>query len=156
MYSLCSIFFFLIGSALGLVSSSMFRTCSLFQIYSTLGSLSGVKMIYFTFVLIRFVAGSTGHQASSRLLSMKSANALLELPALGTILSAGTSITAVVISDLSGFTMSKSLLQPDSGCATRRSMSQEVFNGAFQGSEIGVAILTVSDTVAQGTGPDRR
>lgn len=107
-------------------------------------------------MLFRFVAESTGHQASSRLLSMKSANALLELPASGTILSAGTSITAVVISDLSGFAMSKSLLQPDSGCAARGSMAQEVSNGGFQGSEIRVAILTVSDTVARGAGPDRR
>ncbi|KAM7522773.1 hypothetical protein LguiA_012675 [Lonicera macranthoides] len=102
-----------------------------------------------------FVAESTGNQASSRLLSMKSANAFLELPASGTILSAGTCITAVVISDLSGFAMSKSLLQPDSGCAARRSMSQEISNGGFQGYEIRVAILTVSDTVAQGAGPDR-
>ncbi|KAK4279777.1 hypothetical protein QN277_011498 [Acacia crassicarpa] len=47
-----------------------------------------------------FVAKSTGHQMSSQLLSMKSANALLEFPATGSIISAGTLVSAIVISDL--------------------------------------------------------
>ncbi|CAN0016566.1 unnamed protein product, partial [Choristocarpus tenellus] len=47
-----------------------------------------------------FVAGSTGSQMSSRLLSMKSANALLCLPASSGELEAGTHVAAVLIGDL--------------------------------------------------------
>lgn len=104
----------------------------------------------------RFVAESTGHQMSSRLLSMKSANALLELPASDGVISAGTAVTAILISDFSSSSVSKSLVSPDLGCATRGSVSQEVSAGDSWGSEFRVAILTVSDTVASGAGPDRR
>ncbi|KAJ0087353.1 hypothetical protein Patl1_07154 [Pistacia atlantica] len=48
-----------------------------------------------------FVAESAGHQMSSRLLSMKSANALLEWPAGGSLISVGTSVSAITISDFS-------------------------------------------------------
>ncbi|KAF7152686.1 hypothetical protein RHSIM_Rhsim01G0197500 [Rhododendron simsii] len=102
-----------------------------------------------------FVAESTGHQMSSRLLSMKSANALLELPASDGVISAGTAVTAILISDFSSSSVSKSLVSPDFGCATRGSVSQEVSAGDSRGSEFRVAILTVSDTVASGAGPDR-
>ena len=104
----------------------------------------------------RFVAESTGHQMSSRLLSMKSANALLELPATGSVISAGTSVTAIIISCLSGFNVTKSLLSIDSNCATQGRMSQDVIADESQDSKFRVAILTVSDTVASGAGPDRR
>lgn len=104
----------------------------------------------------RFVAESTGHQMSSRLLSMKSANALLELPASDGVISAGTPVTAILISDIGSSSVSKSLVSLDLGCATRGSVSQEVSVGDLQGSEFRVAILTVSDTVASGAGPDRR
>ncbi|KAG5566421.1 hypothetical protein RHGRI_002109 [Rhododendron griersonianum] len=102
-----------------------------------------------------FVAESIGHQMSSRLLSMKSANALLELPASDSVISAGTAVTAILISDFSSSSVSKSLVSPDLGCATRGSVSQEVSAGDSRGSEFRVAILTVSDTVASGAGPDR-
>lgn len=104
----------------------------------------------------RFVAESTGHQMSSRLLSMKAANALLELPGLNGVITAGTTVTAMLISDFSSFPASKSLVSPDLGCATWGSVSQELSAGDSQGSEFRVAILTVSDTVASGAGPDRR
>ncbi|KAA8544413.1 hypothetical protein F0562_022425 [Nyssa sinensis] len=77
-----------------------------------------------------FVADSTGHQMSSRLMT-------------------------VVISDLSGFSASKSLLSLDSRCVIQGSMSQQVPSDESQGHESRVAILTVSDTVASGAGPDR-
>lgn len=102
-----------------------------------------------------FVAESTGHQTSSRLLNMKSANALLELPASGSVVSAGTSITAIVISDPSGFAVCRSLLPSESGCITQASVSQESITNASLNSELRVAVLTVSDTVASGAGPDR-
>ncbi|CAK9188390.1 unnamed protein product [Ilex paraguariensis] len=102
-----------------------------------------------------FVAESTGHQMSSRLLSMKSANALLELPATGSVISAGTSVTAIIISCLSGFNVTKSLLSLDSNCATQGRMSQDVIADESQDPKFRVAILTVSDTVASGAGPDR-
>lgn len=47
------------------------------------------------------VAESTGSQASSRLLSMRSANALLELPQGEGILAAGSTVTALLIGDIS-------------------------------------------------------
>lgn len=46
------------------------------------------------------LADSTGNQASSRLLSMRSANALLELPQGEAILEAGTTVTALLIGDV--------------------------------------------------------
>ncbi|CAL5428451.1 unnamed protein product [Camellia sinensis] len=101
-----------------------------------------------------FVAESTGHQMSSRLLSMKSANALLELPASDCVISAGNSVIAILISDFSS-SVSKSSVSLDLGCATQGSVSQEVTADDPRGSEFRVAILTVSDTVASGTGPDR-
>lgn len=105
---------------------------------------------------IRFVAESTGHQMSSRLLSMKSANALLELPATGGVLPAGTSVPAIIISDLTS--TSSSEIGSSSGLASsaqsntcRETIAGETLNGEFK-----VAVLTVSDTVASGAGPDRR
>ena len=47
-----------------------------------------------------FVAASTGNQASSRLLSMRSANALLELPAGSGVLPQGAPVDALLIGDL--------------------------------------------------------
>ncbi|HHY54236.1 MAG TPA: molybdopterin molybdenumtransferase MoeA [Chloroflexi bacterium] len=47
-----------------------------------------------------FVAESTGNQASSRLLSMRSANALLELPQGEGILAAGSMVTALLIGEI--------------------------------------------------------
>lgn len=101
-----------------------------------------------------FVAESTGHQMSSRLLSMKSANALLELPASGSVISAGTIVSAIIISDASSFGVSK-IFSPVSSHPPQRTISQEVNVEASEGSEFTVAILTVSDTVASGSGPDR-
>jgi len=46
------------------------------------------------------LADSTGNQASSRLLSMRSANALLELPQGEGVLEAGTTVTALLIGDM--------------------------------------------------------
>lgn len=47
-----------------------------------------------------FIAESTGSQASSRLLSMRSANALLELPQGEGVLAAGSIVSALLIGDL--------------------------------------------------------
>lgn len=47
-----------------------------------------------------FVAVSTGNQASSRLLSLRSANALLELPAGDGVLAQGSPVDALLIGDL--------------------------------------------------------
>ena len=104
----------------------------------------------------RFVAESTGHQMSSRLLSMKSANALLELPASGSVISSGTPVSAILISDFSSFSVSKGSVSPELGYGTQRSVLKEVIADDARGSEYRVAILTVSDTVASGAGPDRR
>ncbi|KAB2615221.1 molybdopterin biosynthesis protein CNX1-like [Pyrus ussuriensis x Pyrus communis] len=85
-----------------------------------------------------FVAESTGHQRSSRILSMKSANALLELPATGSVIAAGTSVPAIIISDIS-----------NAICKISSTVAES------QDAGVRVAILTVSDTVASGAGPDR-
>jgi gephyrin len=47
-----------------------------------------------------FVATSTGNQASSRLLSMRSANVLLELPQGEGSLPAGAMVDALLIGDI--------------------------------------------------------
>lgn len=103
-----------------------------------------------------FVAESTGHQVSSRLLSMKSANALLVLPATGSVIPAGTSVPAIAISDLSVSAPSKSPLLPDSVSVVQVTPSQDTVADGHQEGAYRVAILTVSDTVASGAGPDRR
>ncbi|CAK7329214.1 unnamed protein product [Dovyalis caffra] len=102
-----------------------------------------------------FVAESTGHQMSSRLLSMKSANALLELPATGTVIPAGSSVSAVIISDLSSTSSSESGLSPDSASSGQGNTYRETLAGEALNGEFRVAVLTVSDTVASGAGPDR-
>lgn len=105
----------------------------------------------------RFSAESTGHQMSSRLLSMKSANTLLELPASGKLMPAGTSVSAIVISDILGISKSQSFQSMEIKSDMKGSKSDKVDVGEpSEGSEIRVAILTVSDTVASGKGPDRR
>ena len=96
---------------------------------------------------------------SSRLLSLKSANALLELPATGQIFEDGNSVQAILISDISSLLMSKltdsmASLSVQHGPATQCSARQPT--AASQESMVKVAILTVSDTVSSGSGPDRR
>ncbi|XP_049932527.1 molybdopterin biosynthesis protein CNX1 isoform X2 [Nymphaea colorata] len=106
-----------------------------------------------------FVAESTGLQTSSRLLSMKAANCLLELPATGTTLPAGTCVQAVVIADISNF---HACVMPDhasSLCNKKNrvasSVGSELTIEQIQDAKVKVAVLTVSDTVASGSGPDR-
>eukprot|EP00257_Ricinus_communis_P025126 XP_025012540.1 molybdopterin biosynthesis protein CNX1 isoform X1 [Ricinus communis] len=102
-----------------------------------------------------FVAESTGHQMSSRLLSMKSANVLLELPATGSVIPAGTSVPAILISDLSGTAITESGSSLDSASSRHRNTSNKIAIHESEHIEFRVAILTVSDTVAAGAGPDR-
>lgn len=104
----------------------------------------------------RFVAESTGRQMSSRLLSMRSANALLALPASGKLVLAGTSVPAILISDIAAVSGNKSLPAEckdarHGSTAKNISVDKSVVESAYR-----VAILTVSDTVARGNGPDRR
>lgn len=104
-----------------------------------------------------FVAEVTGHQMSSRLLSMKSANALLELAPSGKVIPSGTRVSATLISDISGgFALGKDLLLSSSSDAVI-TQSIKVSGGGDGDGDVSykVAILTVSDTVASGAGPDR-
>lgn len=98
-----------------------------------------------------FIAESTGVQMSSRLLSIKSANALLEVPATGEILPAGTSLQAILISDISNFHLSKGFTDL---CIQSNAESKQT-SSASPETKVKVAILTVSDTVSSGAGPDR-
>nr|GMC67547.1 molybdopterin biosynthesis protein CNX1 [Ipomoea batatas]GMD04475.1 molybdopterin biosynthesis protein CNX1 [Ipomoea batatas] len=121
-----------------------------------LASLIHNKWFYLCFSLIfRFVAESTGQQRSSRLLSMKSANALLEVPASSSSVPAGASVVAIVITDISHFPSNRSLQSTESCRSQSGHRPQEVNARESQNSESRVAILTVSDTVAAGAGPDR-
>lgn len=105
----------------------------------------------------RFVAESTGHQISSRLLSMRSANALLELPASGKLVPAGTSVPAILISDIAAVSGNKSFPAVRDKDARHGSTSENTcLDKSVVESAYRVAILTVSDTVARGNGPDRR
>ncbi|CAH1436199.1 unnamed protein product [Lactuca virosa] len=100
-----------------------------------------------------FVAEVTGHQMSSQLLSMKSANALLELSPSGKVIPSGSLVSATLISDISGFTLGpKDLLSSD--LDTLITQGQSTTSMKVSG-DYKVAILTVSDTVASGAGPDR-
>uniref|UniRef100_A0A0E0DJI3 Molybdopterin biosynthesis protein CNX1 n=1 Tax=Oryza meridionalis TaxID=40149 RepID=A0A0E0DJI3_9ORYZ len=107
-----------------------------------------------------YVAESTGQQASSRLLSMKSANALLEVPLVGQMLEAGTSMQAILISDMTSSPFDKlptaSNPLPSHLFPSAKSVSTDLSQvPASQNTEVKVAILTVSDTVSSGAGPDR-
>lgn len=122
-------------------------------LFNFLLSIALTKWINFS---ISFVAESTGHQRSSRLLSMKAANALLELPVTGSIITAGTAVSAIIVSELSSTAICSSSLLSDSTSAFKGSSSQEIIADESQNVEVRVAVLTVSDTVASGAGPDRR
>uniref|UniRef100_A0A453D5B2 Molybdopterin biosynthesis protein CNX1 n=2 Tax=Aegilops tauschii subsp. strangulata TaxID=200361 RepID=A0A453D5B2_AEGTS len=107
-----------------------------------------------------YVAESTGQQASSRLLSMKSANALLEVQSSGQILAAGASVQAILISDITSPPLDKlpAASSPISShiVSSAKSASADAPQvAASQNAEVKVAILTVSDTVSSGGGPDR-
>ncbi|CAH9133205.1 unnamed protein product [Cuscuta epithymum] len=102
-----------------------------------------------------FVAESTGQQRSSRLLSMKSANALLEVPASNSSVPAGTSVGAIVISYISHISSDSTPQSAQPDCPELGYRPQEVNACDPQPSGFRVAILTVSDTVAAGKGPDR-
>lgn len=107
----------------------------------------------------RFVAESTGHQMSSRLLSMKSANALLELPPSGKEIPSGSPVSAILISDILGFAPGNDTSSSSSNLniMTQNTMSIKLnADTSTACSTYKVAILTVSDTVASGAGPDRR
>ncbi|XP_062015253.1 molybdopterin biosynthesis protein CNX1-like isoform X2 [Rosa rugosa] len=102
-----------------------------------------------------FVAESTGHQRSSKILSMKSANALLELPATGSVIPVGTSVSAIIISDISTVAINKTSSSPGPASHIERFRTQELSVAESRDADLRVAILTVSDTVASGAGPDR-
>jgi gephyrin len=92
---------------------------------------------------------------------MKSANALLEIPSTGHILAAGTSIQAILISDIITSPSDKlpapSKPHPSHFGPAAKSISTDISQIASpQDAEVKVAILTVSDTVSSGASPDRR
>ncbi|KAF7831565.1 molybdopterin biosynthesis protein CNX1 [Senna tora] len=102
-----------------------------------------------------FVAESTGRQTSSRLLSMKSANAFLELPAAGKVISAGTPVSAIIVSDLRSMAVEVNSMPSDSAFDLSGTVSHSVTADRPSDAEFRVSVLTVSDTVAMGAGPDR-
>jgi gephyrin len=91
---------------------------------------------------------------------MKSVNAMLEVPSTGQILAAGTSIEAILISDI--ISSLDKLPAPSNPHPSRFGSSAEsIFTDVSQiaspqDAEVKVAILTLSDTVSSGAGPDRR
>ncbi|KAI3725257.1 hypothetical protein L1987_65038 [Smallanthus sonchifolius] len=102
-----------------------------------------------------FVAESTGHQMSSRLLSMKCANALLELPHSGREIPSGTPVSVILISNIFGIASGDDLTSSKLDIVTQSTISMKVSADSPALSTYKVAILTVSDTVASGAGPDR-
>ncbi|KAK9062625.1 hypothetical protein SSX86_019813 [Deinandra increscens subsp. villosa] len=102
-----------------------------------------------------FVAESTGHQMSSRLLSMKSANALLELPPSGREIPSGSPVSAILISDIVGFAPGNNSSSSELDTVTQYTKSMKLNADTSACSAYKVAILTVSDTVSSGAGPDR-
>eukprot|EP00850_Spirogloea_muscicola_P010666 SM000063S20056 [mRNA] locus=s63:504577:509104:- [translate_table: standard] len=110
-----------------------------------------------------FIAESTGRQISSRLLSMRSANCLLEFPRASGTLPAGTLVPALIISDLVSMAMPRGEPIPSCSPPVPWEHKQRQAGVGAEGSssenalpvKVKVAILTVSDTVASGQGPDR-
>lgn len=114
-----------------------------------------------------FVARSTGKQVSSRLLSMKSANALLELPQGRGFLAPGDVVPTLLIADIYNMHTNSYLCAEAGKRSVQDSMEQSgvIAEGTSEQSKITadtdaqhgvkVAILTVSDTVASGQGTDR-
>lgn len=102
-----------------------------------------------------FLAESTGHQMSSRLLSMKSANAFLVLPPSGKLMPSGTEVPAIVISDIIGDPGKRNLQFQEYKDAKQENASEKYVAALPKDHLFKVAILTVSDTVASGEGPDR-
>lgn len=85
---------------------------------------------------------------------MKSANALLMLQVATGTIPAGTSVPALVISDLHNYGTDGCLFPTNlSSCVEG---SKNSTTSASHETETRVAILTVSDTVASGSAPDRR
>lgn len=93
---------------------------------------------------------------SSRLLNLKSANALLELPPTGSIIAPGTSVSAIIISDISSIAGRANSFSSDLIVSLKSNISKEITTTQAQDIRFKVAILTVSDTVASGANPDRR
>lgn len=60
-------------------------------------------------------ATSTGNQISSRLLSARSANALLELPRAEGTVEAGSSVSALLIDDLGSMPQAEGIVPPTAG-----------------------------------------
>lgn len=94
---------------------------------------------------------------------MKTANSLLELPATEGVLAPGTLVSAILISDVIGLSQeqlgkSTASLPPALSHTIQRhnEHTQIGSHGAEASTCTKVAILTVSDTVASGNGPDRR
>ena len=85
---------------------------------------------------------------------MKSANALMELLPTGSVMPAGSSVSAIVFSDLGRTAISKSTFHPTS--SLQADAKREITANDSKDFEFRLAILTVSDTVASGAGPDRR
>ncbi|XP_045809863.1 molybdopterin biosynthesis protein CNX1-like [Trifolium pratense] len=87
-------------------------------------------------------AESTGHQRSSRLLSMKSANALLEFPATGSVVSAGTPLAAIIISNLRPMDFGKNHISSDSTFTLPGIKSDKTTTDSSGGADLRVAIYT--------------
>ncbi|KAK9747902.1 hypothetical protein RND81_02G022400 [Saponaria officinalis] len=78
---------------------------------------------------------------------MKSANALLELPAGGILIPDGTSVSAIVIFDLLSSFITKELSSHETPKESVVTNSKDL--------DVRVTTLTVGDTVSAGAGPDR-
>lgn len=107
-----------------------------------------------------FIARSSGRQVSSRLSSLRSANALLELPQAHGIVPAGTLVPALLIADLAGMPPAKDTVSSKDVPVAEipqhaHRHSHEKKSEVSSEQQVRVAILTVSDTVATGAGPDR-
>ncbi|KAH7422363.1 hypothetical protein KP509_12G005300 [Ceratopteris richardii] len=104
-----------------------------------------------------FLATTTGKQISSRLLSMRSANALLEVPQGSGYISQGSLISAVMIGDVHNPKRDLSDSVGQVGHHNAERSAAYIFNDANNDAmrHTSVAILTVSDTVASKKGVDR-
>ena len=69
---------------------------------------------------------------------------------------AGSSVTAIIFSDLGRTAISKNSSTSNQTSTLQENSKKEISGNDSRDSEFRLAILTVSDTVASGAGPDRR
>jgi gephyrin len=105
-----------------------------------------------------FLAISTGNQISSRLLSMHSANVLLEIPQGDKILRKGDQVSALLIGNLGNYQIPEQLItsNPKMGCSHHHHSASHMKKDASQNIfHVRIGLLVCSDRASSGERADK-